>query len=198
VEDCVARAAVVVRDAVPDDLPVLLTMWRELCDLGGRLDRSMPAVSEDGVLDRLKLIDDDPNSRALVAVVDDVVAGMAVLTTSAYASLFDQDAVHVHYLHVREGYRRRGVGHGLLAAAVAMADETGVEHILTSVMPQLRDTQRFYARLGFAPVVVRRSVPVSTLRRRLTGDGRMTLTDNVVARRRTLRRVRAAVARVTD
>jgi ribosomal protein S18 acetylase RimI-like enzyme len=194
----VSRAAVVVRDAVPDDLPVLLSMWHELRDLGGRLDRTLPTVSEDGVLDRLKLIADDPNSRALVGVIDGEVAGMAVLTTSSYALLFDQDAVHVHYLHVREGYRRRGVGHALLAIAVATADEVGAEHILTSVMPQLRDTQRFYARLGFGPVVTRRSVPVSTLRRRLAGDGRRSLAHNVVARRRTLRRVRAAVARVTD
>jgi GNAT superfamily N-acetyltransferase len=198
VEDRVTRATVVVRDAVPDDLPVLLTMWHELRDLAGRLDRTMPTVSEDGVLDRLKSIADDPNSRALVGVIDGEVAGMAVLTTSAYAPLFDLDAVHVHYLHVHEGYRRRGVGRALLATAVATADEVGAEHILTSVMPQLRDTQRFYARLGFGPVVTRRSVPVSMLRRRLAGDGRMTLADNVVARRRTLRRVRAAVARVTD
>jgi ribosomal protein S18 acetylase RimI-like enzyme len=194
----VTRAAVVVRDAVPDDLPVLMTMWHELRDLGGRLDRSMPVISEDGVLDRLKLIDDDPHSRALVGVIDGDVAGMAVLTTSSYAPLFDQDAVHVHYLHVREGYRRRGVGHALLAMAVAAADEAGVEHVVTSVMPALRDTQRFYARLGFSPVVTRRSVPVSMLRRRLAGEGRMSLADNVVARRRTLRRVRAAVARVTE
>jgi ribosomal protein S18 acetylase RimI-like enzyme len=194
----VTRAAVVVRDAVPDDLPVLMTMWHELRDLAGRLDRTMPAISEDGVLDRLKLIADDPQSRALVGVIDGDVAGMAVLTTSSYAPLFDQDAVHVDYLHVREGYRRRGVGHALLATAVAAADEAGIEHILTSVMPALRDTQRFYARLGFGPVVTRRSVPVSMLRRRLAGEGRMSLADNVVARRRTLRRVRAAVARVTE
>lgn len=192
------RATVVVRDAVPDDLPVLVTMWHELRDLGGRLDRAMPAVSEDGVLDRLKIIADDPDSRALVAEVDGVVAGMAYLTVSSYAPLFDQDAVHVHYLHVRDGYRRRGVGHSLLATAVATADEAGAEHILTSVMPSLRDTQRFYARLGFGPVVVRRSVPVSMLRRRLAGETRLSLADNVVARRRTLRRARAAIARVTD
>jgi hypothetical protein len=41
-------------------------------------------------------------------------------------------------------------------------------------------------------------VPVSMLRRRLAGDLRATVTDNVLARRRTLRRVRAAVARVGD
>lgn len=192
------RAAVVVRDAVPDDLPALMTMWHELRDLGGRLDRTAPTVSEDGVLDRLKTISDDPHSRALVAVVDDSVAGMVLLTTSPYAPLFDLDAIHVHYLHVGEGYRRRGVGHALLATAVAAADEVGAEHIVTSVMPQLRDTQRFYARLGFSPVVTRRSVPVSTLRRRLAGEARPSLADNVVARRRTLRRLRAAVARVSE
>jgi hypothetical protein len=63
---------------------------------------------------------------------------------------------------------------------------------------QMRDTQRFYARLGFGPVVVRRSVPVSVLRRRLAGGGTVTLSDHLVARRRTLRRVRAAVARTAD
>ena len=86
----------------------------------------------------------------------------------------------------------------LLAAAVTFADEVGAEHIMTSVLPQMRETQRFYARLGFAPVVVRRSAAVSTLRRRLAPAGSPTVNDSLLARRRTLRRVRAAVARVGD
>jgi len=194
----VTRPSVVVRDAGPDDLPALMVMWRELRDLGGRFERSMPQATEDGVLDRLRCISDDPDSRALVAVVDDQAAGMAVLTTGPYAALFDQNAVHVHYLHVREGLRRRGVAHALLAAAVNLGEELGAEHVITSVLPHLRETQRFYARLGFGPVVVRRSVPVSVLRRRLAGDLRATTADNVLARRRSLRRVRAAVARVSE
>jgi ribosomal protein S18 acetylase RimI-like enzyme len=122
---------------------------------------------------------------------------MAVLTVTAYAPLFDQRAVHAHYLHVRDGYRRMGVGKALLAAAVALAEETGAEHVVTNVLPQMRDTQRFYARLGFSPVVVRRSVPVAALRRRLCG-GSSVVADHLAARRRTLRRVRAAVARTAD
>jgi GNAT superfamily N-acetyltransferase len=194
----VTRPSVTVRDAGPDDLPALMAMWQELRDLGGRLERSMPQATEDGVLDRLRTVSDDPASRALVAVLDGQPAGLAVLTCTAYAALFDQTAVHVHYLHVREGSRRRGVGRALLAAAVSFADEVGAEHVITSVLPQLRETQRFYARLGFGPVVVRRSVPVATLRRHLAGDLRATVADNVLARRRSLRRVRAAVARVSE
>jgi GNAT superfamily N-acetyltransferase len=175
-----------------------MVMWDELREMGSRVERVIPPSAEDGVLERLAAVTQDPNSRALVATVDGEVAGMAVLTVTAYAPLFDQRAVHAHYLHVRDGYRRMGVGKALLAAAVSLADETGAEHVVTNVLPHMRDTQRFYARLGFSPVVMRRSVPVNALRRRLCGGGGSSVADHLAARRRTLRRVRAAVARTAD
>jgi GNAT superfamily N-acetyltransferase len=175
-----------------------MELWGELRDIGGRLERATPAVSVEGAVDRLLAVTADPDWRALVATVDDRVAGMAIVNRTKYAPLFDQDAVHVHYLHVRDGFRRRGVGKALLAAAAAFAEEIGAEHVMTSVLPQLRETNRFYARLGFGPVVVRRSVPVTILRRRLAAEGVKAAPDNVLVRRRTLRRVRAAMARVGD
>jgi GNAT superfamily N-acetyltransferase len=193
----VTRPSIVVRDACPEDLPAVLEMWAELREIGGRLERATPPATADGALDRLLAITMDPDSRALIATSGDEVAGMAVLTCAQYAPLFDQIAVHVHYLHVREGNRRRGVGKALLAAAASFAEEVGAEHLLTSVLPQLRETNRFYARLGFSPVVIRRSVPVSVLRRCLMAQG-VPATDNVLVRRRTLRRVRAAISRTTD
>ena len=192
------RPAVVVRGACPDDLPALMVMWDELREMGSRFERVIPISDEAGVLGRLEAVSRDPDSCALVAVVDDEVAGMAVLTATAYAPLFEQRAVHAHYLHVRDGFRRRGVGKALLTAAVSFADDVGAEHVITSVLPQMRDTQRFYARLGFGPVVVRRSVPVSALRRRLTGSPAPSTADHLVARRRSLRRLRAAMARAAD
>lgn len=191
-------AAVAVRDARPDDLPALMRMWDELREMGSRFDRVIPTSAEDGVLERLEAVSQNPSSCALVAVVDEEVAGMVVLTATSYAPLFEQRAVHAHYLHVRDGFRRRGVGKALLAAAVQFADDAGAEHVITSVPPQMRDTHRFYARLGFGPVMVRRSVPVSVLRRRLAGAQAPSSADHLVARRRTLRRVRAAVARAAD
>ena len=195
-----SRPAVVVREATTDDTPALLAMWSELRDMGGRIERLMPGPDAEGLRERLEWVATEPSSRALVAVVDDdEVAGMTLLTESPYAPLFEQRAVHAHYLHVRDGFRRRGVGKALLAAAVAFAEEVGAEHVMTSVLPQMRETQRFYARLGFSPVVVRRSAPVSVLRRRLAPSGSTSVTDNLLARRRSLRRVRAAVvARVGD
>ena len=192
------RPPVTVREANLDDVAPLLEIWRELRDMGARMDRVIPGPDEGGVRERIAAVARDPAARMLVAVLDDEVAGMTVLTDSTYAPLFDHRAVHAHYLHVRAGFRHRGVGKALLAAAVSYADEVGAEHVLTSVLPQMRETQRFYARLGFGPVVVRRAVPVSVLRRRLTASGGTTAAEHLVARRRTLRRVRAAVARVGD
>ena len=192
------RSTVSVRDARADDCPALVAMWDELRQLDSRLDRLIPSSDAAAVLDRLALVQEDPDCRALVAVLDGEVVGMTLLTTSTYAPMFDQRAVHAHYLHVRSGHRKRGVGRALLAAAVSFADETGAEHVLTSVLPQMRDTQRFYARLGFGPVVVRRSVPVSVLRRRLAGATATSLVDQLAARRRSLRRVRSAVATSAD
>lgn len=192
------RPAITVRPATPEDYPALLSMWAELRDMGGRMERIMPGPAVDGLRDRLVAFAESPDSRSLVADIDGEVAGMVLLTVSAYAPLFEQRAVHTHYLHVRDGCRRRGVGKALLAAAVSFAEEVGAEHVMTSVLPQLRETQRFYARLGFSPVVVRRSAPVSLLRRRLAPGGASSACENLLVRRRTLRRVRAAVARVSD
>jgi GNAT superfamily N-acetyltransferase len=194
----VGRPIIVVRDASPDDLPAVLEMWAELREIGGRLERVTPTATIDGALDRLLAITRDPDERALIATIGDEVAGMAVLTCAQFAPLFDQNAVHVHYLHVRDGHRRRGVGKALLAAAASFAEEVGAEHVITSVLPQLRETNRFYARLGFSPVVTRRSVTVSVLRRCLMAQGVPGATDNVLVRRRTLRRVRAAISRAAD
>ena len=192
------RPIIVVRDACPDDLPVVLEMWDELREIGGRLERVTPPATIDGALDRLLAIKRNPDERALIATIGDTVAGMAVLTCAQFAPLFDQNAVHVHYLHVRDGSRRRGVGKALLAAAASFAEEVGAEHVITSVLPQLRETNRFYARLGFSPVVIRRSVPVSVLRRCLMAQGVPGAADNVLVRRRSLRRVRAAISRAGD
>jgi GNAT superfamily N-acetyltransferase len=191
----VSRHPVLVRDAVPGDVIGLTALWAELRDLARGLDRMLPVGDAEACLERLQAISEDPNSRAMVATVDGEVAGMVVLSVTSFAPLFDQRAVHAHYLHVRSGFRRRGVGKALLAAAVSFADETGAEHVIASVLPQLRDTQRFYARLGFGPLVVRRSVPVGVLRRRLGGPAAAQLADHLVARRRSLRRVRTALAR---
>jgi GNAT superfamily N-acetyltransferase len=195
VEDDVARAAVAVRDAAAQDVPDLLVMWRELRELGNRNDRSTPQPSAEALHAWLEEAGHNADLRFLVAVVDEELVGMAVLSHQPFATLFDCPAVSVHALHVRSGHRRRGVGRALVSSAAAYADARGADQLITNVYPHLRETNRFYARLGFGPVLVRRSASVATLRRKLAADSRTGL-DEVLQRRRSLRsrsRVRAAL-----
>lgn len=191
------RAPVVVREAGPGDVEVLARSWAELREVLGRADRLAPAATAAGVAHRLREAAANPDCRILVAVVGDDVVGSCVLVREAYAPLFEVDAVHLSYLHVADGARRRGVGKALIAAAAAFAEEVGAEHVVTTVPPQLREANRFYARLGFGPVVIRRAVALPVLRRRLALECRGPAVEEVLARRRSVRRMQTALARVT-
>ncbi|RZS82861.1 N-acetylglutamate synthase-like GNAT family acetyltransferase [Motilibacter rhizosphaerae] len=194
------RGNVQVRKARREDAPGLLLLWSELRDLTRTMDRVAPVPTERGVHERLDAAEADPDLRILVAELDGEIAGMAVLTHQPYAVLFDARSVHLHFMHVRQSHRRRGVGHALVAAATAFAEEVGADQIMTSTLPQTRDENRFFARLGFAPVVIRRSATVATVRRRLAADaGAVSAVEDLLARRRSMRsRSRLRLARAAE
>ena len=157
---------VVVRDATPDDVPALADLWSLLRNLSNRGD-IVPAPTIDGVLERLTAVAADDRTRILVAEYSDGIAGFAVLTLDPLAPLYDCPTVQLSYLLVRPQLRRRGVGRAILTAATSYAERVGAEHVLVNVFPAMRDANRYFARLGFSPMAVRRVAAVSTLRRRL-------------------------------
>jgi GNAT superfamily N-acetyltransferase len=75
--------------------------------------------------------------------------------------------LHVTHLLVMPGARRRGVGRALLGAAVQLADDCGVDRVLTTAAAGSREGNRYLARIGFAPLVVHRIATTATLRRSL-------------------------------
>lgn len=170
----VSRTSVVVRTAVPDDLPALNTLWQQLRGLGRDGQRNqrglplVPAATDELLAGAL----DAPDCRVTVAVHDGEVVGLAMLSIGRVGQLLDRRAVHLTHMVVSDGFRHHGAGRALVGSAVTFADEVGAEEVVVSVLPALRDANRFYARLGFAPLVVRRVAPVSALRRRLAAlDG---------------------------
>ena len=190
-------SAVRVRPATSEDVPVLLGFGEELRD---RLLPSVDAKRARGTHARgldTRYLDAmaDPERHLVVAVGDDdVPLGMAMFTVGPASPLLDVPALHVSHVVVSDRYRRRGAGKALVAAAAAYADERGVDQVVVSVNPGSREANRFFARLGFAPLAVRRVAPVSVVRRRLqTAD--VDPADSVVRRRpRRNVRLRAGVA----
>jgi GNAT superfamily N-acetyltransferase len=166
------RAAVSIRPAVPDDVPALLDMWTDLRHHDGR--RGARASADHQLLAEVahryvEAIADD-SCRLVVAVSGDLVLGMALFTVVSSSTLLDVPTVHASHMYVAAGHRGRGVGKTLVAAAAAFATERGVDQVMVSVSPGQREANRFYARLGFAPTVVRRVAPLAVLRRQLTVD----------------------------
>jgi ribosomal protein S18 acetylase RimI-like enzyme len=161
--------AVRVRPATEHDLPALLAFAEEMRDQllptgDGKRSRNGRAGLESRYLDALA----DPD-RSLVVAVDDEDAplGMALLSVAPANALLDLPAVHVSHVVVGDGVKRRGAGKALVAAAATYAEERGIEQVVVSVNPGSREANRFFARLGFAPLAVRRVAPVQVIRRRL-------------------------------
>jgi GNAT superfamily N-acetyltransferase len=89
--------------------------------------------------------------------------------------------MYISHLLVAPSYRRRGTGRALLTGAVRHAEDREIDHVVVGVQAAARDANRYLARLGFAPLVVRRIASVQALRRSL---GIVDSVDRAALRRR--------------
>ncbi|PPK96083.1 L-amino acid N-acyltransferase YncA [Kineococcus xinjiangensis] len=175
-----ARPPVEVRLATTADVDALMELYQQ-----ARYEQVHLRTPVEQVRTRLDQALRDGAVRVLLATVGERPAGYALLSPHALLPLTATPGPCVEHLHVVPEMRRRGVGRCLLRRALAMAQEEGAEELSCTVLPQDREYTRYMARLGFAPVVVRRAAPLAVLRRRLFPED--PATEDVLARRRSLR-----------
>jgi GNAT superfamily N-acetyltransferase len=135
-------------------------------------------------------------SRRLLVAVDDssgALVGLLVARPDEVGAIDVMPVLHVTHLLVNPKHRRRGVGRALLAAAVHLADELGVDRVLGTAASGSREANRYLARLGFAPLVVHRIATTASLRRGL-GMAEAPERLAVLRRARMVRAQRSAVA----
>lgn len=178
-----SHGQVVTRTATEDDLPVLLSLWGELRQVGGRAERAVNPMMSVDITQRLTEVLTDLSCRVVLAEVFGAAAGMTLLQVSRPDPLSDNQLVKISHLVVGRAHRHHGVGHALVAAASDFAIERHIDHVVASVYPSLREANRFFARLGFAPVASQRVVPVAALRRRLEAERGMPAISDAVRRR---------------
>jgi GNAT superfamily N-acetyltransferase len=181
----VARALVDVRRASIDDLDDLLELWTQGRAENARLGRASIAAEQAGP--RLAELMVSGQIEILLARRAGRAVGFLILRESPATFLVDQPAIHIDQMYVLAGIRRHGVARAMLSQVAGRAEHSGAEQIISSVTPWARDTHRFFARLGFSPVTVRRSVTPATLRRRLSGDLQRGGLEDLLSRRRSLR-----------
>jgi GNAT superfamily N-acetyltransferase len=166
----VSRVNVRVRPAGISDVPALVTLTRSVDLTSGQF--SGRAMLDDGVEhlhQRFTEILTEDN-RTLLVAVDDVsgdLAGLLVARPDEIGAIDLTPVLHISHLLVAPKSRRRGVGRTLLAALVHLAEAQGIERVLATAGAGSRESNRYLARLGFAPLVVHRVASTSVLRRSL-------------------------------
>ena len=156
--------AITVRDIAVDDLPALMPLWEEIQADNAGLDVS-------ALISRIELAESE-NFRLLVAWDGDDAVGITMVTMADVGTWTELSAVQLSGLHVLAKARHRGVGKALLNAALVCADNWGCANLVVTVPPASREANRFFARLGFAPIATKRIVDTEALRRVIATEHR--------------------------
>jgi GNAT superfamily N-acetyltransferase len=176
-----------------------MLLWAELRRCGA-LNPRLAAVTDDRkIAERVRSLLNRPTGRILLAFIGGQPVGMSMLTTVPLGAMNEGLCVQVEYTVVAEAFRRRGVGHALMGAAAAYAEEIGAEQVTVSVSPMSREANRFFAQLGLMPLSVRRVAPATALRRRLATIDATSSGHDAMARRRPVNSrtgMRAALRRI--
>lgn len=175
------RVPVLVHSAEVDDVASLERLWSEFRDLNGSA-LGIPHHPED-IAERVRerisssraVVEAGgrPTYRLAIASMAGAPVGFASLSVVDRGLMTDSSAVLVDVVHVIATSRKAGIGTSLLRAAVTFGDEIGASDVVVNVPSTSREVNRFYARQGFSPMVVRRSTTMSALRRRLGVEPRL-------------------------
>ena len=199
-----SRSRVVTRTARPADLPAVLALVRQHRADAHAEDVLTGHTRLNAAASGFRRLLEDTNHRVVLAVLPganaaaggadgEVPVGLAVLGLDPLSQVLGNPQVTVDTFVVHREHRRRGAGAVLLAAAAAYAQETGAAHVVAAVAGHEAERQRFFARMGFAPLNTRRIVPLDSLTRSLAAWQRSGLP--VPAPRRAVAARRRPVAR---
>jgi len=170
-----SRSRKVTRTASPADLPAVLALVRQHRADAHAEDVLSGHTRLNAAASGFRRLLDDPGHRVVLAVLPgpraradgEVPVGLAVLGLDPLSLVLGNPQVTVDTFVVHREYRRRGAGAVLLAAAAAYARENGAEHVVAAVGGHEAERQRFFARMGFAPLTTRRIVALESLTRSL-------------------------------
>jgi GNAT superfamily N-acetyltransferase len=174
-----SRSRVVTRTARQGDLPAVLALVRQHRADAHAEDVLTGHTRLNAAASGFRRLLDDPGHRVVLAVLPgpnaaggattgEVAVGLAVLGVDPLSLVLGNPQVTIDTFVVHREHRRRGTGAVLLTSAAAYATEVGAAHVVAAVAGHEAERQRFFARMGFAPLTTRRIVTVESLTRSLT------------------------------
>jgi ribosomal protein S18 acetylase RimI-like enzyme len=173
-----SRSRVVTRAARPTDLTAVLALVRQHRAEAHAEDVLTGHTRLNAAVSGFRRLLEDPGHRVVLAVLPgspapadgdrgELAVGLAVLGLDPLSLVLGNPQVTIDTFVVHREHRRCGAGVLLLAAAAAYAHESGADHVVAAVGGHEPERQRFFARMGFAPLTTRRIVTVDSLTRAL-------------------------------
>ena len=144
----------IIRDAVEDDLPGILTIVNDVIAESTAIYRESPETPEER---RAWLLERHSHGFPVLVAVD----GSGVLGFSSYAGFRSAEGYRhsvEHSVHVRADTRGRGVGTALMRDLLRRAPANNVHVMVGGIDGSNSESLRFHARLGFEEVAHFREV----------------------------------------
>jgi GNAT superfamily N-acetyltransferase len=136
-----------VRPARPDDVPVVLSLIRELADY----EHSLASVEATEPDLQAALFGDAPAAYCHVAEIAGEVVGFALWFLN-FSTWVGSHGIYLEDLYVRPSARGTGLGRALLATLVEIARDRGYSRVEWSVLNWNVDAQGFYRSIGALPM----------------------------------------------
>ena len=132
-----------VRPAEPGDVPLLLSLIRELAEY----ERAADQVVGTEELLAAALFGPRPSAEAVVAEIEDEAVGFA-LFHGTFSTWECRAGIWLEDLYVPPQHRRRGVGQALLAHLAGVAVERGCSRLEWAALSWNAPALEFYDKLG--------------------------------------------------
>ena len=136
-----------IRAAVPGDEALLLELVRELAEyerLAHEVEATPAVLAE-------SLFADQPAAEAVIAEWQGRAAGFALFFTN-FSTFVGRPGLYLEDLYVREAFRGRGIGKGLLLHLAGIARERNYGRMEWSVLDWNQPAIDFYHSLGAKPM----------------------------------------------
>jgi ribosomal protein S18 acetylase RimI-like enzyme len=185
------------RPVAPADLSGLTELLGSACDESLVARKAGSARAED-LARHVGSFAELPGAVLLMVDGEHQPVGLLVGRLVPAGAFTETGSLFIEAICVAVGHRRQGIGHALISEATAIADEAGVEHIYVAPQPGQRGVQRFFVRLGLAPVAGYRYAKTAVLRRRLSADAPRSARWNAEIRRRRVRGENRSLAALQD
>lgn len=137
----------VIRKASETDVPVLLSLIRELADYE-HLSHECVATEE---LIKDILFGDGVNAEALVAEYDGTPVGFALFFHN-FSTFLGKRGIYIEDVFVKPDFRRKGIGRALLMHIVRLAKERKCGRVEWCVLDWNEPAIKFYKGIGAKPL----------------------------------------------